>query len=140
MDPITVVGFVAAVVQLIDVTSKAVTYINDVKNAPKEQTKLAREAAGLLALLTDLRYHLEETTSTDPWFTGLLSLGQDGGPLAQFKSALEELAGMLAPATGAVKVKRVICWTIDKKGIDAVLMKIERLKTLVGLALQKDHL
>lgn len=140
MDPLSVVSFIAAVVQLIDVTSKAVTYINDVKSAQKEQTKLAREVAGLLALLTDLRYHLEETSSTDPWFTGLLSLGEDGGLLAQFKGATEELADMLAPATGAVKVKRVLCWTLEKKGINAILMKIERLKTLVGLALQKDHL
>lgn len=78
MDPITVVGFVAAVAQLIDVTSKVVNYFNDVKNAPKERAKVAREATGLLALLTDLRYRLEDTTSTDSWFTGLRSLGGEG--------------------------------------------------------------
>ena len=134
MDPITAVGFVAAVVQLIDVTSKVVNYFNDVKDAPKDRAKLAREAAGLLVLFTDLRYRVEEIESTDPWFTGLRSLG---GPLTEFKSAMEDMADKLAPATS---LKRVLRWTLDKKDIDAILSKIERLKTLVILALQKDHL
>ena len=64
MDPITAVGFVAALVQLIDITSKAVRYINDVKNAPKSRAKLAREASGLLSLLIDLRYRVEDVEST----------------------------------------------------------------------------
>ena len=134
MDPVTAVGFVAVVVQLIGVTSKVVNYFNDVKDAPKEQAKLAQEVAGLLVLFTDLRYRVEETESTDPWFTGLHSLG---GPLTEFKSAMEDIANQLTPATS---LKKVLKWTIDKKEIDAILSKIERLKTLVVLALQKDHL
>lgn len=140
MDPVTVVGFLVAVVQLIDVTSKVVTYFNDVKDAPKERAKLAREATGLLALFTDLRYRMEETASTDPWFSGLQSLGGEGGPLMEFKSAMEDIADKLAPPTRVVNLRRVLSWTLDKKEIGAILSKIERLKTLVGLALQKDHL
>ena len=138
MDPITVVGFLAAVVQLIDVTSKVVNYFNGVKNAPKDRAKLAREATGLLLLFTDLRCRVEEvTSSTDSWFTGLHSLGAAGGPLMEFKIAMEDVADKPAPATS---LKRALCWTLDKKEVDAILSKIERLKTLVGLALQKDHL
>lgn len=44
-----------------NVTSKVVTHLNDVKDAPKERAKLVREATRLLALLTDLRYRVEET-------------------------------------------------------------------------------
>lgn len=135
-----VVGFVAAVVELINVTSKVITYLFDVKDAPKERTKLAREAAGLLALFTNLNDRVEETTSTDPWFIGLRSLGAKEGPLGQFKIAMEEIADKLAPATGIVKVKRVLCWPLDKKEVDAILTKIERLKSLVNLALQNDLL
>lgn len=140
MDPITAVGFIAAVVQLIDVTSKVVSYFNDVKDAPKDRAKLAREATGLLALFTDLRYRVEETNSNDPWFTGLRSLGAHGGPLTEFQTAMEEIANKLAPASGVVNLKRVLRWTLDKKEMDTILSKIERLKTLVGLTLQKDHL
>ena len=135
MDPITAaVGFVAAVVQLIEVTSKVVNYFNDVKDAPKDRAKLAREAAGLLVLFIDLRYRAEETDSTDPWFTGLHSLR---GPLREFKSAMENIADQLAPVPN---LKRVLRWTLEKKEIDAILWKLERLKTLVVLALQQDHL
>ena len=140
MDPITVVGFLAAIVQLIDTTSKVVTYFNGVKNAPKERAKLTREVTGLLLLFTDLRCRVEEvTTSTDSWFTGLQSLGEEGGPLMEFKIAMEEIADKLTPAK-AMNLGRLLRWTLDKKEIDALLSKIERLKTLVCLALQKDHL
>ena len=135
-----VVGFLAAVVQLIDVTSKVVNYFNGVKNAPKDRAKLAREATGLLLLFTDLRCRVEEVnTSTDPWFTSLRSLGEAGGPLMEFKNAMEDIADKLAPTT-SMSLGRVLRWTLDKKEIEAILSKIERLQTLVGLALQKDHL
>jgi hypothetical protein len=35
MDPVTVIGLVAGIVQLIDTTTKAIKYINDVKDAPR---------------------------------------------------------------------------------------------------------
>lgn len=141
MDPITVVGFLASVVQLIDVTSKVVKYFNDVKNAPKDRGKLAREATGLLALFTDLRYRVEETTSIDPWFIGLRSLGEEGGPLREFNTSMNEIADKLAPAATSVEnLKKALRWTLDKNEINAILSKIERLKTLIALALQNDHL
>lgn len=140
MDPITVVGFVAAVVQLIDATSKALNYLNDVKDAPKDRAKLAREATGLLSLFTDLRYRVEDANSADPWFVGLRSLGEHGGPLDEFKRAMDDLADKLSPAKGVKKLTRALLWTLDKKDVDILLSEIERLKTLVGLALQNDHL
>lgn len=141
MDSITATAFPAAVVQLIAVTSKVVGYFNNVKDAPKDRAKLAREVTGLLALLTDLRYQMEENdASTSLWFAGLRwSLGEEGGLLMEFKRAMEQIADKLAPATGAVKTKKALRWTLDKKDIDAILSRVEQLKTLVGLALQKDH-
>ena len=140
MDPITAIGFAANIVQLIDATSKTISYLNDVKDAPKDRAKLARETAGLLSLLIDLRYQVEDTNSTDPWFTGLQSLGGEGRPLEEFKRAMEELAEKLIPTSAVKKFGRALRWTLDKKEINTILSKIERLKTLVGLALQKDHL
>ena len=137
MDPVTAVGFVAAVVQLIDVTSEAISYINEVKDAHKERAKLAREGTYLLMLFTDLRYQVEDTGSTDPWFDGLL--GAQGGPLEDFKSAMEDFSEKLKPATGLKKIDRTLRWPFEKKEIDRILSKIERLKTLISYALQKDH-
>jgi hypothetical protein len=142
MDPVTVVGLVAVVAQLIDTTTKAIRYMNDVKEAPRDRERLAREAASLFALLTDLRYRLEEANATDPWFTGIRSLGGAGGPLDQFRDAIDDLARKLKPDKSSKmrKLAGAVFWPLDKNEINTVLAKIERLKTLVNPALQKDHL
>jgi hypothetical protein len=140
MDPVTAVGLAASIIQLIDATTTAVKYLNDVKDAPKDRGTPAREGSSLLALFTDLRYRLEEAESTDPWFTGVRSLGVEGGPLDQFKDAMEELAMKLKPEAGIKNFGKALIWTLDKNEINNILSKIERLKALVSLALQKDHL
>lgn len=118
MDPITVVGFVAAVVQLIDVTSKVVSYFNSVKDAPKERATLVREATSLLALFADLRCRVDETTSTDPWIAGLQSLGGEEGPLMEFKNSMEDIADKLAPTNKVTNLRKALRWTLDKKEIE----------------------
>lgn len=140
MDPITAVGFIAAVIQLINVITKAVMYMNDVKDASKDRAQLTREAITLLSLFNDLRSQAEETDSTDPWFRDLRSLGGKGGPLEDFTNTMKNLVNKLAPATGIRKASRTLSWTLSKKEIHTILAKIERFKSLVGIALQKDHL
>jgi hypothetical protein len=140
MDPVTAVGLAASIVQLIDTTIKVIGYLNDVKDAPKDRATLARESTSLLTLFTDLRYWVEETTETDPWFTNIRSLGVKGGPLDLFKEAMEGLVTKLKPEAGIKKFGRALIWTLDKNDISNILSKIERLKTLISLTLQKDHL
>lgn len=135
-----VIGLVAFITQVIGVTTKTIQYLSDVKDAPKERAKLAREASSLVALLTDLRYKAEDVKSIDPWFASVRSLGADMGPLQQFRDAMEELGRKLKPQTGVAKFGKALLWTIDKNDIKDILAKIERLKTTVGLALQIDHL
>ena len=88
MDPISAVGLAASVVQLIDVTAKAVRYFNEVKDAPKERAKLAREATGLLSLLTDLRYRIEDVDSKVSVLCCFV------GPMLQIQDSLLLSAGL----------------------------------------------
>jgi hypothetical protein len=139
MDPLSLTVSITA---LIRITTQVLGYLNDVKTASKERAKLASEAANLLALLTSMRYKVEEVEQEkNSWYDSIRSLlvGANG-PLDQFRSALEELAGKLAPATSLKKFSRTLIWTLDKKECIDILNKIERLKTLIGLALQEDHL
>ena len=76
----------------------------------------------------------------DPWFIGVRSLGIEYEPLDQFKEAMELLASKLKPQSGLKKFGAKLLWTLDKKEINDVLSRIERMKTLVGLALQRDNL
>jgi hypothetical protein len=139
MDPVTAVGLAATVCQLIAVVSTVVGYLNNLKEAVKDRGKLAREVTSLLATLTDLRYRIEDTNDSDPWFVGLRSLGVEHGPLDQFKEAMEELAERLKPATGLNKIAGRLKWPVDQKKIKDVLSKVERLKSSVMLAQQKDQ-
>jgi hypothetical protein len=140
MDPVTAIGLVASIIQLIDVTASTLKYLNDVKEAPKDRARLARETASLLALLTDLRYRVEEATPSEPWFNSIRALGIDGGPLSQFREAMEALAKKLKPESGLKKFGKALLWTVEKDDILEILSRIERLKTLVSCALQNDHL
>lgn len=85
---------------MIAATTRVVGYINDIKHAPKDRAKLAIKAASLIPSLTSLRYKVEDSTSTDPWFVGVRSLGVKKGPLDQFEKALELLAEKLKPQSG----------------------------------------
>ena len=77
----------------------------------------------------------EVASLTDPKFTSLQSLGDYGGPLTDFKGALEDPAKRLASATTGVSLRKVLRWPLDAKETDAILWKIERLKTFISLAL-----
>ena len=138
MDPVTAVGLALKVVTL---TLETVGYINDVGKAPKTRARLAREATNLLTLLTDLRYRLEDVeTSSDPWFRGVRSLFLPGGALQLYKEDMEDIAKKLNPRRGWTKFVIFLDWPLIAKDIDAILAKIERLKTLITIALNQDGL
>ena len=53
---------------------------------------------------------------------------------------MEDLASRLQHKTGLENIGRPLLWTIDKKECNDILVKIERMKTVIGLALQEDIL
>lgn len=138
MDPLSLtVGMTA----LIGTTAQVVNYLNDVKDAPKERAKLASEVACLYPLLIQLKYRVDEAKAGDKWYESTRTLlGGPNGPINHFGNALAELAGKLMPAAGLKEFGRKLIWTLDKKECKDILDKIERLKTLIGLALQEDTL
>ena len=140
MDPITTVGLVASIAQIIGAITKVLRYLNDVKNAPKARAQVAQEASLLLALLTSLRYRLEDTDSKDLWVQGVMTLGMASGPLDQFREALEALAGKLQSSGTVKSVGKALLWHFEKKEVDEFLNRMERLKSFISLALQGDIL
>lgn len=97
MDPITALGLVASVVQLIDVTLKIIQYANDAKGASNDQAKLSMEASSLLSMLLYLQSDLEQASLGDKWFAGIRSLAVRDGPLDQVQVALENIAKKIQP-------------------------------------------
>jgi hypothetical protein len=138
MDPLSLTASITA---LISATTQLVSYLNDVKDAPKERAKLASEVACLYPLFIQLKYRVSEAAVGDKWGESTWTLlGGSNGPIDQFGKALAELAGKLVPATGLKGIGRKLIWTLDKTECMDILTKIERLKTITGLALQGDTL
>jgi hypothetical protein len=141
MDPLSATASIIAVLQL---SHKVIGYLNDVKDASKDRARCAIEAANLNSLLTALRFRLEEeeTNSTMPWYTAIRALAVENGPLDQFKQALEELQNRMTGGSGsrAQRFGDVLVWKFKKEEIASILSRMERLKTLIQVALQMDQL
>lgn len=136
MDPITAIGLLASIGQLIDLTAGFVEYVNKVADAPRDRVTLAMEATSLLGLLSTLKFRADRAAKDhDPWFAGLRSLAGEYGPIEQLKLAMVDLAGKFQPKRGGA-----LRWPFTEKGINEIMSKIERLKSLIALALQGDHL
>jgi hypothetical protein len=138
MDPLSITASIVALLQL---SNKVIGYLNDIKDAPKEHAKCAVEATNLHSLLTNLRYRLEDENADTPWFTTIRALAIEKGPLDQFKQILELLQDRMTGGIGHFRQFRdALLWKFKKEEVDRILQSMERLKTLVGVALQMDHL
>jgi hypothetical protein len=137
MDGLSAVASVIAVLQL---TVAVIGYLNDVKNAPKECQQCTIEASNLRSLLINLRYRLEQGQAGDPWFVAIRALNIENGPFDQYKQALEQLLSMVEIQDGVQKFKRRLLWKFRKEEVASILARMERLKSLVNIALEDDHL
>ena len=140
VDPLSLSRSIIAVLQLFGTVA---SYLKAVQGATKHQAGLAVEASNIFSLLTALKFRVEEgnasdLTFQDLWFTAVRTLGTENGPLDQMKEALERLAIRIEPVHGVKKVGRLLIWKFEKAERVDVLSKIERLKSLVNLALTND--
>lgn len=137
MDPLSVTASIIGILQL---STKVFGYLNDVKDASKDRAKCTIELSNLNSLLVSLRFRLEEGSSNEPWYTAVRDLGVGNGPLDQFKQALEELQTKMTGGGRLKKLGSALAWKFSKEEVASILARMERLKTLVHIALQMDHL
>jgi hypothetical protein len=137
MDPLSVTASIIAVLQL---SNKVLRYLYDVKDASRDRTQCTVEILNLCSLLYKLRDHAEEADATQPWYTAVYGIAAQNGPLDQFKQALETLQAKMTDGGRLKKVGEALLWNFKKEETAGILARIERLKTLVEVALQMDHL
>jgi len=137
MDPLSVTASVIAVLQL---TNEVIRYLLDVKDAPKECQQCTIEASNLQNLLTNLHYRLRDATTNDPWYDALKALNDRDGPFDQYGQALEQLLSRVTIHDGLQKIGKQLLWKFKKVEVANILARMERLKSLVGTALEMDHL
>ena len=79
--------------QLISVAGKAIKYISDIKNAPRERFRLVQEVNSLCEILIELESRADEAkmNGDDKWLSGLNSLNVKFGPIEQLGAALNSI-------------------------------------------------
>jgi hypothetical protein len=137
MDPI---GITASIIAILQLTAALLEYINSVKDAPKDRAQCAIEASNLYNLLTILRYRMEEPENNKPWYNALKALSVQNGPLDQYRHSLEKIMTKLSQCPGAGKLGNSLLWSLRGGDVKNLLARIERLKTIISIALEMDHL
>lgn len=133
MDPGTIL---AVVTETISVTASAIRYIKDVTDADEDRARIRNEAQLLLLPLTDLEEMIKDTTTSQNW-TLITCLINALPALNDFKDQMQHLVRRLRPGDSKTKnVFQKLKWPFDKPEINAILSRIERLKTLIILVME----
>jgi len=137
MDPLSITVYVLTLLQL---TEKVIEYARQTKDSPKERTRVLQEASGLLGLLVTLKSLVGNCDPQDPWMRATSRLATSNGPLEQYGSALEKLIGKITPGDGLRKIGQALVWKFTREDISDLLSQIERVKSLIDIALGMDEM
>lgn len=136
MDPLSITASIAALLKL---STEILKYLNDVKDASKDSTHCVMEVTNLYSILFQLKSRLGERGQNQQWYTAVRALTVVNGPLDQFKEALEMLQRKLTKGGRLKQAGEALVWSFKKEEVASILGRMERLKTLIGFALQLDH-
>ena len=140
MDPVTAIGLAASLINIMDAVMKVIVVMNDIKGATKEQAAMVQEVTSLLPFLSSLKTRAEVSNETDPWFARAIMLAAPNGAIALLSNAITELSLQLDRLYGRNKVSRSLGWVLKKEECNAILVRIERSKSLIIAELQRDSL
>ena len=145
MEPVsTGISLAAGIVQVVDATLKFIKYVHKVKEAPEEIAKLSSEAISVLSFLTQLRYRVDGASINDPWYRSVRELNKPNGLLYDMRLELERVINRLATQLDSkskfTKFGRRMRWPFTQSELHEILERIERFKSLLGVALQDDTL
>jgi hypothetical protein len=136
MDPLSLTASIIAVLQL---TTKVGEYLKDAKDASEERSQFMTETSNLSSLLMSLLSHVDER-SEKPWHAKVRELGGKNGLVYQYRVALEQLKEKISNGHGMKKMVKTLLWKHIRDDAEHILVRIERLKSLVQIALEMDHL
>lgn len=141
MDPVTAVGLLASIESIADGAFKIVAFINTIREGGKQRLRLFTELNSLWMVLKLLESHFdtEEGDLGEPWLKTIALLDEDNGVFDQIQSTFDDLTDRLQPKTGHRKVIQTIRWPFDKSDVEALVIRLERLKGSVNFALNSTN-
>ncbi|KAJ7291478.1 hypothetical protein C8J57DRAFT_1458321 [Mycena rebaudengoi] len=133
MDPVSAVGFVASILQLVAAAKSAIVLGRDAVNATKDQRDLLLEVQNITPLLEDLQHRLQQPKNQSV-NTFIQKLEK---PLEQLNGTMEHIVRKLGSSNKVGST--ALMWTFwNKTEVDADLAKIERFKTVLNAWLLLD--
>ena len=135
MDPITILGAVAAAAQLAEMTEKyckrAYRFYRDIKDAPAKSKDLREEFSELQSIIQDLSETLITVKTNHSEFGDVISPDF----LKQYQDFLAEFASRLK--VDRTDIGKRLKWPFSTKQNEEYITKIERFKTTFILSLEK---
>jgi hypothetical protein len=136
MDPLSVTASIIAVLQL---TVKIIDGLKYAGDASTDRVQFTTEIQNLRDLLVALLSRVDEDSS-DPWHTNVRQMGGQDGLIYQYRVALEQLKDKISTGEGLKKTAKTFLWKYIQQDAERILSRMERLKSLVQIALEMDHL
>ncbi|KAJ7591924.1 ankyrin repeat-containing domain protein [Mycena floridula] len=135
------VSLTASIIALAQGAQAIFEYVKDVCDGPSTRTELLTSLAPLSSLLSSLQLQFQYTTQNPPWTNAVILLGQQDGPFAQLSVIIEKIRNKLevSPGSQTKKLLKTLTWSLDKADVMELLVRVERVKSLVMLAIQNDH-
>lgn len=137
-DPI---GMAASVFALVELVTRSIKVVKDIRDGAAERRSLLVGLGSTRNLLLSLVDLVDISNSEDPWFTTARQLEDPDGPLAHLKTFLERIERKLLPErTTSQRIIQSLTWSLDKEEVQSMLKGIERIKSLLAVALLEDNL
>ncbi|KAF2224387.1 hypothetical protein BDZ85DRAFT_216344, partial [Elsinoe ampelina] len=138
MDPLSVT---ASIIAILTLTHNVGQHLNGVRDAPRDCEQCAIEIANLVGPLTQLKVLAQQAQAAggSPWLEQLSGLNVKGGVIDQYAQALHLLQEKVKVGDSVDRVKARLVWPFQKKEVENILQRMERLKSLITLALTMDH-
>jgi hypothetical protein len=137
-------GIVASVIAVLQLAATATKCVKDVKQGSADRLRLRDELRSTTCLLEMIKDRIEDSEDDIDGDaerilpSSVASLAGEDGPLALFKSILEEIISKLAPQGRLRRHVQPLTWPFDKKDIAELVSTLERLKNYFSLVMQND--
>jgi hypothetical protein len=134
-----VLGTTASIIAIIQLSSVVVEYLSDAAGAKTEQMRLCEEILECEFILKRLKIKVDNNDEGSSWSKTINALNKGpSAPLGQLLVALSIVKVKIRPKEGIKKALAPWKWHFDKVQVEEAIATIERIKSLLNLALTND--
>lgn len=143
MDPVSVVGLAASIVQLADASFKIMNVLETIKEGGQDRRKLCDEITVLWMILRNLEIQFAPSNAGPDvsWMRLIDSLAGPNGVFEHLQLALNEVWEKVTMSESKrQKFKQTLRWPLDQNYVDRTIARIERLKSSIILVANQANI